>query len=68
MFSIALMALGPGLADPRGQSDFTLRGRTALTVHMMQSYSVFVLVSQFFQTCAWVVDVQEVSHRACRHF
>lgn len=35
-------------------SDFTLLSRAALTVHTIQSYSVPVLVSQFFQECAWV--------------
>lgn len=29
-------------AGPHGQSDFTLHSRTALAVHVMQSYSVFV--------------------------
>lgn len=54
---------------PCGQRDFTLYSRAALTVNVIQSYSVLVLVSQFFSgVCMAGMYVQEVSHRACRPF
>lgn len=49
---------------PCGKSDFTLHSRAALTVHMVQSYSVLALVSQFFRSVhGWNVCSGSVPQR-----